>query len=47
VLDGDGLDAGLVWRGLLGAVVAVALGFWFIVHMLSTFRRRGYVTRFS
>jgi ABC-2 type transport system permease protein len=47
VLDGDGLDAGLVWRGLVGAVVAVGLGFWFVVHMLSTFRKRGYVTRFS
>lgn len=47
VLDGDGLDGGLVWRGLVGAVVAVGLAFWFVVHMLSTFRKRGYVTRFS
>lgn len=47
VLDGEGLDAGLAWRGLVGAVVVVALSFWFVVHMLSTFRRRGYVTRFS
>jgi ABC-2 type transport system permease protein len=47
VLDGEGLDGGLLWRGALGAVVAVAAAFWFVVHMLSTFRRRGFVTRFS
>jgi ABC-2 type transport system permease protein len=47
VLAGEGLDGGLLWRGLLGAVVAVAAAFWFVVHMLSTFRRRGFVTRFS
>ena len=47
VLDGDALDTGLLWRGALGAVVAVAASFWFVVHMLSTFRRRGFVTRFS
>lgn len=47
VLDGAALDPGLLWRGALGAVVAVAASFWFVVHMLSTFRRRGFVTRFS
>lgn len=47
LLDGDGVDTGLLWRGLLGAVIAVGASFWFVVHMLSTFRRRGYVTRFS
>ena len=29
------------------AVVVCALGYWFVVHMLNTFRARGYVTRFS
>jgi ABC-2 type transport system permease protein len=33
--------------GAAGSVVAVALGFWFVVRMLGTFRRRGFVTRFS
>jgi ABC-2 type transport system permease protein len=47
VLDGEGLDPGLLWRGAVGAVVAVAASYWFVVHMLGTFRRRGYVTRFS
>lgn len=47
VLDGAALDTGLLWRGVLGAVVAVAASFWFVVQMLSTFRRRGFVTRFS
>jgi ABC-2 type transport system permease protein len=47
VLDGDGIDGGLLVRGMVGGIVAVALAYWFIVHMLSTFRRRGFVTRFS
>ena len=36
-----------VARGYLGAFVALALGYWFVVRMLATFRNRGYVTRFS
>ncbi len=28
-------------------VVFLALAYWFVVHMLNTFRARGYVTRFS
>ena len=47
VLDGDGANAGLLVRGLIGALLSVALAFWFVVYMLATFRRRGYVTRFS
>jgi ABC-2 type transport system permease protein len=47
VLFGEGLDGTLLLQGLVGAVIAVALSFWFVVHMLSTFRKRGYVTRFS
>ena len=47
MLDGDDLDPALIWRGAVGAIVAVAAAFWFVVHMLSTFRKRGYVTRFS
>jgi hypothetical protein len=33
--------------GLFGAVVLLMLGFAFSARMLRTFRRRGYVTRFS
>lgn len=47
LLDGDGIDGSLLLRGAVGAVVAVAAAFWFVVHMLATFRKRGYVTRFS
>lgn len=47
VLDGQSVDTGLLWRGAVGAVVAVAASFGFVVHMLGTFRRRGFVTRFS
>lgn len=47
VLAGDGLDGSRLWLGFLGAIVAVAAAFWFVVHMLATFRRRGFVTRFS
>ena len=36
-----------LWWGFVGALVFCVLGDWFIVRMLATFRRRGYVTRFS
>ena len=37
-----------IWpRRWSASLVAVALAFWFVVHMLATFRRRGFVTRFS
>ena len=47
LLDGGGIPWGDVLWGYISAFVMVALGFWFIVHMLNTFRARGYVTRFS
>ncbi|MGH9137916.1 MAG: ABC transporter permease [Acidimicrobiales bacterium] len=47
VLDGEPLPWADLARGAAGAVVVTALAFWFVVHMLATFRRRGYVTRFS
>jgi len=47
LLDGQPMPWGDVWWGFVGALVFCAAGFWFIVHMLETFRRRGYVTRFS
>jgi len=47
VLDGGALPWDDVARGYLGGAIAVCLGYWFIIKMLSTFRARGYVTRFS
>lgn len=47
VLDGGAVPWDDLARGLAGSMVAVALAFWFVVHMLATFRRRGFVTRYS
>jgi ABC-2 type transport system permease protein len=47
VLDGEPVPWDIIAKGMIGALVAVALSFWFVVAMLNTFRRRGYVTRFS
>ncbi len=47
LLDGRAMPWGDVAWGYVGAVVFCALGYAFIVRMLDTFRRRGYVTRFS
>jgi len=46
-LDGRPLDWANVSMGFLGALVAAALGLWFVTTMLKVFRRRGFVTRFS
>lgn len=47
LLDTGELETAMLWKGLLGALVAVGAAYWFVVHMLATFRRRGFVTRFS
>jgi ABC-2 type transport system permease protein len=47
VLDGGALPWDDIVRGLVGSVVAIALAFVFVVRMLGTFRRRGFVTRYS
>lgn len=47
VLDGAAVPWDQVLAGAVGSIVAVGLSFWFVVRMLGTFRRRGYVTRFS
>ena len=47
VVDGQPLDWGLIAVGTAGAVVLALLAGWFLVAMLRTFRRRGYVTRYS
>jgi ABC-2 type transport system permease protein len=47
VLAGDSLPWGEIRAGLLGAIVFVFAGFAYAALMLRTFRKRGYVTRFS
>jgi ABC-2 type transport system permease protein len=47
VLDGHGADATDLVVGMVGGVVMALLGMAFVVRMLATFRRRGYVTRYS
>jgi ABC-2 type transport system permease protein len=47
LLDGGAIPWDDVAKGYLGAFAFCALSYWFIVRMLSTFRARGYVTRFS
>jgi hypothetical protein len=46
LLDGQPLPWG-DRRGLVGAVICAAISIWYSARMLRTFRRRGYVTRFS
>ncbi len=47
VLGGHAIPWDDLAKGFVGALVSVALAYWFIVRMLATFRKRGYVTRFS
>jgi ABC-2 type transport system permease protein len=47
ILDGDPLPWDEIAKGVAGAFAAAALSLVFVVRMLSMFRRRGYVTRFS
>jgi ABC-2 type transport system permease protein len=47
VLDGGEVPWTVLAKGLAGSAVAVALAFLFVVQMLATFRRRGFVTRYS
>lgn len=47
LLDGGAVPWDDVLWGYLGSVVLLAVAYWFVVHMLNTFRARGFVTRFS
>jgi len=47
LLDGQPLPWGEIAAGLVGAVICAAISIWYASRMLRTFRRRGYVTRFS
>ena len=47
LVDHRGLDGGQVLLAAISAVVLLALGFAFLTKMLTVFRRRGLVTRYS
>jgi ABC-2 type transport system permease protein len=47
LVDGNGLDWGEVGIASIGAVVMVALALAYLVRMLTLFRRRGYITRYT
>jgi ABC-2 type transport system permease protein len=47
LLDGHPLPWGQIGAGILGAFICAGLSIWYATRMLHTFRRRGFVTRFS
>jgi ABC-2 type transport system permease protein len=47
LVDGTGLDWAQVGLAALGSAVMVVLACWYLVHMLTQFRKRGYITRYT
>jgi ABC-2 type transport system permease protein len=47
LVNGDGLDWAQVAIAAIGSAVMVALACWYLVHMLTQFRKRGYITRYT
>jgi ABC-2 type transport system permease protein len=47
ILDGQSTPWGDIGWAWLGSIVVLGGGVWFVARMLATFRRRGFVTRFS
>ena len=47
LVDGTGLDWAQVAIAAVGSAVMVALACWYLVHMLTQFRKRGYITRYT
>ena len=47
IVDGDGSDWAPIAIAAIGAIVLLLLSLWFLVAMLRTFRRRGYITRYT
>jgi len=47
LVDGKPLPLGEIAVGLVSAAVCAGAAMWFATRMLRTFRRRGFVTRFS
>jgi len=47
LVDGNGLDWVQVGLAAIGSAVMVALACWYLVHTLTQFRKRGYITRYT
>ncbi len=47
VLDGDPIPWDQLAVSAVGCIGVALAGLWFVAHMLRTFRKRGYITRFS
>jgi ABC-2 type transport system permease protein len=47
LVDGHGTDWAQLALAAVGAVVMLGLSMWFLVTMLKTFRKRGYITRYT
>jgi ABC-2 type transport system permease protein len=47
LVDGEGLDWVEVGLAAIGSVVMLLLALWYLLAMLRTFRRRGYITRYT
>lgn len=47
IVDGHGLDRSELAVAAGGTVVLAVVSAWFLVRMLATFRRRGYITRYT
>jgi ABC-2 type transport system permease protein len=47
LVDGTGTDWVQLGIAAVGAVVLLLLSMWYLVAMLRTFRKRGYITRYT
>ena len=47
LVDGNGSDWQQIAIAAVGSVVMLGLAMWFLVAMLRTFRKRGYITRYT
>jgi ABC-2 type transport system permease protein len=47
LVDGHGIDWGQLGIAAVTTVVLAALSVWYLVRMLTLFRRRGYITRYT
>jgi ABC-2 type transport system permease protein len=47
LVDGNGTDWQQIAIAAVGSVVMLVLAMWFLVAMLRTFRKRGYITRYT
>ena len=47
LVDGNGSDWPQIAIAAVGAIVLLALSLWYLVAMLRTFRKKGYITRYT